>query len=101
MHPDNHRDYRQKTRRVRRAGKALLQGIVYCGQCGHKMGVGYRRVTRYICDALRRQHRVPVCQYLPADAIDADVVKLFLAALAPAGLDVYTKAPTTLCRAEA
>jgi DNA invertase Pin-like site-specific DNA recombinase len=97
---DNRSDYRKQTRGVPRAGKALLQGIVYCGECGHKMGVGYRRVPRYICDALRRQHRVPVCQYLPAEAIDAYVVKLFLAALAPAELDVYTKALTTFSREE-
>jgi DNA invertase Pin-like site-specific DNA recombinase len=97
---DNHSDYRKQTRGVPRAGKALLQGIVYCGECGHKMGVGYRRVTRYLCNALRRQQGVPVCQYLPADAIDASVVTLFLAALAPAELDVYTKALTTFGREE-
>ena len=97
---DNHSDYRKQTRGVPRAGKALLQGIVSCGECGHKIGVGYRRVTRYVCYALRQRHRVPVCQYLPADAIDDRVVELFLAALAPAELDVYTRALTAFDREE-
>jgi hypothetical protein len=68
---DNHSEYdRNKTRGVPRAGKALLHGIVYCGECGHKMVVQYKGGTRYICNYLRQQHQCPVCQYLPADAID-------------------------------
>lgn len=30
---------RRKTRGIPRDGKALLQGIVYCGHCGYKMTV--------------------------------------------------------------
>jgi DNA invertase Pin-like site-specific DNA recombinase len=97
---DNHSDYRKQTRGVPRAGKALLHGIVYCGECGHKMGVRYKRGTRYLCHFLRQQHRGPVCQDLPADAIDDYVVELFLAALAPAELDVYTKALTAFGQQE-
>jgi len=92
---DNHSEYdRNKTRGVPRAGKALLHGLVFCGECGHKMVVQYKHSTRYICNFLRQQHRCPVCQYLPADAIDDHVVGLFFAALAPAELDVYTRALT-------
>lgn len=97
---DNRSDYCQQTRGVPRAGKALLHGIVYCGECGHKMGVGYKRGPRYLCSFLRQQHGGPVCQYLPADAIDDHVAELFLAALAPAELDVYAKALTTLGQQE-
>ena len=37
---DNHAEYdRNKTRGVPRPGAALLHGLVYCGECGHKMVV--------------------------------------------------------------
>ena len=37
---DNHAEYnRNRTRGVPRGGAALLQGIVWCGRCGHKMTV--------------------------------------------------------------
>ena len=40
---DNYSEYdRNKSRGVPRPGKALLHGIVYCGECGHKMVVQYK-----------------------------------------------------------
>lgn len=45
--------------------------------------------TRYLCNALRQQYGVPVCQYLPADPIDDCVVQAFFAALSPVELDAY------------
>src|SRR6516225_1053605 len=94
---DNHSEYdRNKTRGVPRPGKALLHGLVYCGECGHKMVVQYKHGTRYICNYLRQQYRVPVCQYLPADPIDAYVVSAFLDALAPAEVDLYARAVAAL-----
>ena len=94
---DNHSEYdRNKTRGVPRPGKALLHGLVYCGECGHKMVVQYKRGTRYICNYLRQQYQVPVCQYLPADPIDAYVVSAFLDALAPAEVDLYARAVAAL-----
>jgi DNA invertase Pin-like site-specific DNA recombinase len=94
---DNHSEYdRNKTRGVPRPGKALLHGIVYCGECGHKMVVQYKSGAHYICNYLRQQYRVPVCQDLPADAIDAHVVQAFLDALSPAELDLYGKAVAAL-----
>ena len=90
---DNHSEYdRNKTRGVPRPGKALLHGLVYCGECGHKMVVQYKKGTRYICNYLRQQYQVPVCQYLPADPIDAYVVGVFFDALALAELDLYARA---------
>src|SRR6516164_6507759 len=48
---DNHSEYdRNKTRGVPRPGKALLHGLVYCGECGHKMVVQYKSGARYICN---------------------------------------------------
>lgn len=90
---DNYLDYgRNKTRGIPRPGSALLHGIAYCGACGHKLVVQYKGTTRYICNYLRQQYRVAVCQYLPADAIDQAVVVAFFAALAPVELDAYTQA---------
>ncbi len=86
---DNYSEYdRNRTRGVPRDGKALLQGIVYCGQCGHKMVLQYKGGTRYLCNYLRQQHREPVCQYLPADAIDDQVVRWFFETLSVAEIDL-------------
>ena len=96
---DNHSEYdRNKSRGVPRPGKALLHGIVYCGECGHKMVVQYKGGPRYLCNYLRQQYRVPVCQNLPADPIDAHVVQAFLDALSPAELDLYGQAVAALSR---
>jgi hypothetical protein len=93
MLQDNYAEYdRNKTRGVPRAGAALLHRLVYCGECGHKLLVQYKGGTRYLCNALRQQYGVPVCQNLPADPIDTWVVAAFFAALAPVELDAYARA---------
>jgi len=93
MLKDNYAEYdRNKTRGIPRPGKALLHGLVACGVCGHTMVVQYKTGTRYLCNALRQQYGVPVCQYIPADPIDEAVVDAFFAALAPVELDVYSQA---------
>jgi DNA invertase Pin-like site-specific DNA recombinase len=89
---DNHSEYeRNKTRGIPRPGKALLHGLVYCGECGHKMVVQYKGGTQYLCNSLRQQSQVPVCQRIPGDPIDDHVIRLFFEALAPAELDVYDR----------
>jgi DNA invertase Pin-like site-specific DNA recombinase len=94
---DNHSEYdRNKTRGVPRPGKALLHGLVYCGECSHKMVVQYKGRTCYLCNYLRQQYQVPVCQNLPADPIDAHVVAAFLQALSPVELELYGKAVAAL-----
>jgi DNA invertase Pin-like site-specific DNA recombinase len=98
---DNHSEYdRNKTRGVPRPGKALLHGLVYCGECGHKMVVQYKGRPCYLCNYLRQQYQVPVCQNLPADPIDTHVVQAFLRALSPVELDLYGKAVAALRRDE-
>jgi len=90
---DNYAEYdRNKTRGIPRPGAALLHGLVYCGACGHKMVVQYKAGTRYLCNYLRQQYHVPVCQRIPADRVDATVVAAFFAALAPVELDAYQRA---------
>lgn len=93
MLKDNYAEYdRNKTRGIPRPGAALLHGIVYCGECSHKMVVQYKHSTRYLCNFLRQQYGVPVCQYIPADPVDARVVEAFFEALSPIELDLYAQA---------
>src|SRR5436190_2641231 len=93
---DNYAAYdRNKSRGTPRDGAALLHGMVYCGECGHKMVVQYKNGTRYLCNYLRQQYHVPVCQYIPADSVDVQVVEAFFQALSPVELDVYAAAVAT------
>jgi DNA invertase Pin-like site-specific DNA recombinase/uncharacterized membrane protein len=93
MLKDNYAEYdRNKSRGVPKEGAALLHGVVYCGECGHKMVVQYKCSTRYLCNALRQRYHVPVCQYIPADPVDAKVVEAFFEALSPAQIDAYAQA---------
>jgi DNA invertase Pin-like site-specific DNA recombinase len=93
MLKDNHAEYqRNKSRGVPRAGKALLAGLLYCGECGHKMMVRYTGATRYLCTFFHRQSGAPFCQNLPAEPVDGAVVEAFFEALSPVELDLYEKA---------
>lgn len=90
---DNYAEYaRNKTRGVPRAGKALLHGIVYCGECGHKMCVQYKGGTQYLCNHLKQQTGAPVCQRIGGDAIDDMVVSWFFEALSVAEINMAAAA---------
>jgi hypothetical protein len=92
MLDDNRSEYtREGTRGVPREGSALLHGIVYCGESGHKLNVIYRPHPRYCCVELRHRYGGPACQTIPADPVDARVVAAFFAVLAPAQLDLYER----------
>jgi DNA invertase Pin-like site-specific DNA recombinase len=93
---DNYAEYdRNKTRGIPRAGQALLHGLLYCGACGHKMMVQYKHGTYYLCNHLRQQYGVPVCQNIPGDPVDQAVIQAFFEALSPIELDVYARALAT------
>ena len=90
---DNHAEYQRKqTRGMPRDGAAALQGIAWCGQCGHKMRVQYSGGNRYVCNFLLRSQGEPLCQHLPADLIDAHVVAAFFAAVSPSELEAWVRA---------
>jgi DNA invertase Pin-like site-specific DNA recombinase len=90
---DNRAEYlRIKSRGIPRDGAALLHGITWCGECGHKMVVRYKGGSQYVCNHLRQQHDVPVCQCLRAAPIDAQVAAAFLEAVAPAEIDALSRA---------
>lgn len=93
MLKDNHAEYRRhKTRGVPREGKALLQGIAYCGECGHKLCVQYKNGTQYLCNFFKLQGAEPLCQRLPADALDDQVVRWFFEALSVTEIDLSARA---------
>ncbi len=96
MLQDNYAEYdRNKSRGVPRPGATLLHGMVYCGECGHKMAVQYKRGPQYQCNFLHQQYQVPVCQRIPSQPIDDFVVQAFFQALSPIELDVYEQALKT------
>lgn len=99
MLADNYARYREnQTRGVPREGAALLQGIAFCGQCGHKMFCQYKRGTRYVCNHLRQQFGEPVCQVIPADPVERHVVGLFTDALSAVELDLHARVMNDLRR---
>jgi hypothetical protein len=55
------------------------------------MLVQYKPATKYLCNHLRQQYQVPVCQFIPADPIDDYVVQLFLNAFSSVELDLHGK----------
>ena len=96
MLQDNYAEYdRNKSRGVPRAGATLLHGIVYCGECGHKMVVQYKGGPEYQCNFLHQMYQVPVCQRIASQPIDDCVVRAFFQALSPIELDVYEQALKT------
>lgn len=93
MLKENYAEYqRRKTRGIPRSGACLLQGIAYCGECGHKLLVEYNTYHRYVCHALQIQHRAPLCQFIQASPVDRLVEKAFFEALSPIELDAYSEA---------
>src|SRR5246127_3397906 len=89
---DNRAEYmRNKTRGAPREGELLLQGIAWCGRCGHKMYVRYKSGGEYVCNHLRSHEGLPACQHIRAARIDAAVADAFLTALAPAELDALSR----------
>lgn len=90
---DNYAEYNHKKNRgIPRKGAALIHGLAYCGECGHKMVVQYKKSTRYVCNYRHQKYRDKACQSILAPRIDDYVVQSFLAALSPLELDAYTEA---------
>jgi DNA invertase Pin-like site-specific DNA recombinase len=83
-------------RGVPREGRALLQGIVYCGVCGRKMSVQNRSVKEsrspsYLCTHGYQNGDEKTCQSMTSRPVDAAVVEAFLAAITPVNVRVATQ----------
>lgn len=73
-----------------REGRALLQGLVRCGQCGRRMHVNYggaaaARTLQYRCSRVRVLHLGPECQLVGGKRIEVTVVEAFLHVTEAAG----------------
>jgi DNA invertase Pin-like site-specific DNA recombinase len=84
------RPVNESTQGASREGAALLQGFVFCGECGQRISIAYKPYGRYVCQMLRRRFGEPCCMMLKADPIDQVVVQAFFEALQPAQLDALT-----------
>lgn len=71
-----------------REGSALLQGLVRCGCCGHRMAIRYRQKPAYHCSQLATQYGRQTCLSITAPKIDALVTQAFFDAIQPAQLDI-------------
>ncbi len=82
------------THGVAREGTALLQGIVYCGICGRKMGVQNRALSEkrspsYICQSsYHNGDGDKICQSMTSRPVDAAIVEAFLETVSPMSLEV-------------
>jgi DNA invertase Pin-like site-specific DNA recombinase len=74
-----------------RQGNALLQGLVYCGKCGHRLGTAYKPYGKYRCGVAKRQFGKSVCDQFRAEIIDKTVVNAFFDAIQPAQLNILAQ----------
>lgn len=90
-------NYRPTTQGAAREGGALLQGLVWCGYCGAKMGVNsysaadHRRPS-YNCSHAYSEGAAHTCQTMTSKPIDDLVVSLFLETLAPSQIKIALQA---------
>src|SRR5438270_8396454 len=71
-----------------REGTALLQGIIICGRCGHRMTVRYHtrgsgQVPTYACQRDGIENARPSCAVIPGHTLDERVGQLLIATLTP------------------
>ncbi len=88
---DNYLIYEKNSRGISRPGACLLQGIAYCGQCGHKMVVEYNKRKSYICNFGTRKYYEKRCQTVLAKGAEEAIVLEFFNALSSIELDAYEK----------
>lgn len=84
----NHPSYHQPDQRgAAREGSALLQGLVLCGRCGHRMQTSYRDSAHpyYEC---RRFTDKGNCWTVSAASIDEAVARLFLKTVQPPEIEL-------------
>ena len=78
-----------------RHGPSLLQGLLICGKCAHRMQVRYggaRKLHTYTCSRLATDYAEGYCHYLPGAPLDEFVGEWVLKALQPAALELSLEA---------
>lgn len=86
---------------VPRQGAALLQGIVYCGKCGHQMTIQYRQGGQYRCNYLYQQRCLPICISTRSPIVDEVIAEEVLATLDVADFDLLDQSLKKLGEATA
>jgi DNA invertase Pin-like site-specific DNA recombinase len=89
--------FRHESRGAPRKGAALLQGIVFCGRCGSKMGIQHyatkeKRSPAYTCYHAYQNEGAAGCQCMSATGVDRAVTDLFLGAVSPAKVEIALRA---------
>lgn len=74
-------------------GPALLQGLVVCKKCGHRMTIRYhsRKGTLapdYVCQIDGIQKAEPICQSIPGKSIDAKISEIILEVMTRSNLNI-------------
>ena len=85
-----------------REGRALLQGLILCGQCGRRMRLLYSNrggQLRYCCAGRRNQTGLPLCQNFGGRRLERAVEELVLEALQPVGMEAMIEAAAGHARA--
>jgi DNA invertase Pin-like site-specific DNA recombinase len=75
-----------------REGPALLQGIIICGRCGHRMTVRYhtrggRELPTYVCQRDGIENARRPCALIPGHTLDQHVGQLLLDTLTPLAVE--------------
>ncbi len=75
-----------------REGAALLQGIIICGRCGHRMTVRYhargsRQVPTYACQRDGIDNARPACAIIPGHTLDEHAGQLLIDTLTPLAVE--------------
>ncbi len=86
---------RAEERGAVRHGPSLLQGLLVCGKCGHRMQVRYggpKKLHTYTCGRMSTDYAGSFCHYLPGAPLDKFVGEWVLKALEPARLELSLEA---------
>jgi len=75
-----------------RGGAALLQGVIICGRCGHRMTVRYhhrrgRQLPTYVCQRDGIDNARPICAAIPGADLDQRIGRLLLDTLTPLAVE--------------
>ena len=84
-----------------REGPALLQGMVVCGVCGHRMTVRYHthqgtQYPTYVCQSEGIATATTKCQTIPGAGIDRAIGELLVQTVSPVTLEVALKVQAEL-----